>query len=94
VAANHSPSTTIFSGDQITFTATATDDRALAVVEVWVQAPGANFPSIVASCPSSPCSHTTTARAGDYSYFGIARDAAGNQARSAPRTVFVNSPPI
>lgn len=82
-----------FTGDQITFVVSAVDDQQLVVVEVWIQEPGANQPSLARECTSSPCSHTLAGRPGTYTYFGIARDAAGNQGTSARGQVQVNAVP-
>lgn len=87
VSASHAP-TQPTPNDRVTFTVTAADDRDIARVEVWIQGPGENQASLAAACASSPCSHVHDPfpEGATVTYFGIARDSAGNEGRSTVRS--------
>jgi hypothetical protein len=85
VSASHSPESPS-EGQPVTFTVTATDDRRVAAAEIWVQGPGENQPSLVERCPTSSCHAERRYGPGRVTYFGVAFDDAGNQARSAAQT--------
>lgn len=88
VSASHAPTgaSRPNTKDPVTITATASDDRGVAEIEIWVQAPGENQPSLVQTCTG-----TTTCvfkggpyPAGSLTYFARARDQAGNEGESPP----------
>ncbi len=97
VSASHEPtgSSRPNTKDPVTITATAGDDRGVAEIEIWVQAPGQNQASLVRTCMATT---TCVFRGGPYpagslTYYARARDVAGNLAESPPVTITIYAAP-
>lgn len=84
VSVSHSPSSPT-DLEPITFVASASDDVGVVRIEIWLQAPRQNAPSLIRTCFSAgPCSAVVQRIiAGQARYFARAWDEAGNQGESA-----------
>jgi RNA polymerase sigma-70 factor (ECF subfamily) len=91
VSISHSPSGPN-TRDPITFTAAASDDGGVALIEIYVRGPGTSVPVLVQSCPNTTsCSYLGGPyTAGDGEYYARARDQAGNEAQSATNPLHVD----
>jgi len=87
VSISHSPtgSGQPQTNDTVTFSASASDDRGVALIEIYIRGPGEPASVLVKSCSNtSNCTYTGGPyKAGDGEYFARARDNAGNEAQSA-----------
>jgi hypothetical protein len=90
VSVSHSPSGgSIPTGTSITFTANASDNVAVARIDLWVTPPG-GWPTKVRTCNNSTsCSYTGGPynTAGNLSYFAVAADAAGHETNSSAGSI-------
>ncbi len=95
VTVSHAPAGTSRPNEQdlVTFTATASDDRDVARIEIWVQPPLTKLPSLVKTCTGvAQCVYQGGPyRPGSLTYFARAWDAADNQGESPPETIRIYS---
>ncbi|TFH38019.1 MAG: hypothetical protein E4G99_00690 [Anaerolineales bacterium] len=90
VSISHSPpGTALPTGNNITFTANASDNVGVTGIDIWITAPG-QFPSLAKTCSNTnSCSFTGGPynTVGNLSYFAIARDAAAHETNSGGHTI-------
>ncbi|MEA1979173.1 MAG: sigma-70 family RNA polymerase sigma factor [Chloroflexota bacterium] len=69
--------------DVVIFSATASDDRSVAKIEIWIQAPGEKLPALVRTCSQSTCSYPGGPyMPGTGMYYAVAVDLVGNEGTS------------
>ncbi|TFH47502.1 MAG: sigma-70 family RNA polymerase sigma factor [Lysobacterales bacterium] len=94
VSISHSPtgSGRPLTNDPVTFSASANDDRGVAVIEIYVRSPGASTPALVKSCSNTNICIFVGGpySAGDGEYYARARDHAGNEIQSKPNPLHVD----
>ncbi len=78
--------------DPITFTASASDEGGVVMIEIYVKGPGKSVPKLVKTCPNATsCTFLGGPyTAGDGEYYARARDHAGNEAQSAVKPLHVD----
>ncbi|TFH38018.1 MAG: hypothetical protein E4G99_00685 [Anaerolineales bacterium] len=90
VSISHNPpGAAIPTGNNITFTANASDNVGVTGIDIWITAPS-QFPSLVKTCSNTnSCSFTGGPynTVGNLSYFAIARDAAAHETNSGGHTI-------
>ena len=78
--------------DIVTFSATATDNFGIGKIEIWIQAPREELPTLVRTCSQSTCSYPGGPyMPGTGMYYAIAADLAGNEGTSPENTLQIHA---